>query len=495
MPAANVSITLLEGALGVQPNNIQGHIAVIAGPSSSGPLLTPAAFNRPRDITTNFGTGPLAEYASTIIKNTSKHVIVVRTNATTDGAYGAVTTTNALTTAGSSVVTADDVVLPYDEYEVYLYFVAGGTIGVSGITFRWSLDGGRTQSAVTSLGTANSITISSGNVKLNLGAGTRVAGDTVVCRTSAPVENNTDFSDAQECIGELGMAWDFATFASPMNGTQCGAVDTWLQGLWDKGIHKGARLSARGPAVGESETDYRASLTSDFSGFLSQRVAVTAGYAEFASGVSGRLYRQPAGRITTCRALSKKVKPWKNDLGQVDLGPVSNDTKIRDTSGNRKAGLHDEALDPGLDTLGFETLTTLQGYGLSAYVTTPKVMAPIGGTDYYLWQYVAVVNRACDAAQTYLIARCRKFIFVDPKTGYITDTEALALNKGVEAAVRNAVGDSVSGLSFTVGRTDNLLAQNAIVTGDLRIVPLAYPAGFALTFGFQNPATGIPLAA
>jgi hypothetical protein len=344
---------------------------------------------------------------------------------------------------------------------------------------------------VTALGTASSITLSSGNVKLDLAAGTRVAGDVTTVRTSAPLENNSDFADAMTAIGECGMSWDFVSFANHMTAAQCGTVDTWLSALWAKGIHKAARLTARGPAVGETEAQYLASLASDFSGFVTQRMTVSAGYAEFASGVSGRLYRQPISRITTCRALSSKVKPWYNDLGQVDLGPVSNDCKIRDASGNRKAGLHDEALDPGLDALGFETLTTLQGYGLSAYVTTPKTMALVGATDYYLWQYVAVVNRASDAAQSYLIARCRKPIKVDPKTGYITDTEARAINRGVEAAVRNAVGDAVSALSFAVGRTDNLLAQNAIVTGDLRIIPLAYPARFAITLGFTNPAIGI----
>lgn len=492
MPAARVDISLLEGALGVQPNNVQGHIAIIAGPAADGPLLTPAAFARPQDVQSNFVSGPLVEYASTVIKNTGKHCIVLRTGDTTVGAYGSVATTNAATTPGTSVVTADAAVEPYDEYEVYIKWITGGTIGVAGITYQWSLDGGRTLSATTALGTAATLTLASGNVKLDFAAGTRVAGDVTTCRTSAPAESNTDFSDAMTAIGECGMSWDFASFATPMSAAQCGTVDTWLSALWAKGIHKAARLTARGPAVGETEAQYLASLTSDFNGFLTQRMTVSAGYAEFASGVSGRLYRQPISRITTCRALSSKVKPWLNDLGQVDLGPVSNDCKIRDASGNRKAGLHDEALDPGLDTLGFETLTTLQGYGLSAYVTTPKTMARVGATDYYLWQYVAVVNRASDAAQTYLIARCRKPIYVDPKTGYITDKEARAINRGVEAAVRNAVGGAVSAQSFAVGRTDNLLAQNAFVTGDLRIIPLAYPAGFSITLGFENPAIGIP---
>jgi len=282
MPAASVSISLLEGALGVQPNNIQGHIAVIAGPASSGPLLTPAAFSRPQDVIANFEAGPLVEYASTVIKNTGKHCIVVRTDSTTAGAYGTVTTTNAVTTAGTSVVTADATVEPYDEYEVYFKCITGGTIGVAGITYQWSLDGGRTMSATTALGTAATVTLTSGNVKLDFAAGTRVAGDVTTVRTSAPAENNSDFADAMTAIGECGMSWDFASFANHMTAAQCGTVDTWLSALWAKGIHKAARLTARGPAVGETEAQYLASLASDFSGFVTQRMTVSAGYAEFA---------------------------------------------------------------------------------------------------------------------------------------------------------------------------------------------------------------------
>lgn len=485
MPIANVNITLLDGALGVLPSNLVGHVAVVAGPASKGPLLQPVAFARPSDIETNFGYGAGVELGCAAIGRAAKACVFVRTGTTSVGAYGAIDSTNV---DGTCIPTADASVEPYDEYEPYVKTIVGGTIGVDGITYQWSLDGGRTMSATTKLGTDNSITFPYGNVKFDLAAGTLTAGDYWFTRTTGPQENASDFSDARTAIAEMGYDWDFATFATPMAGSDVGTFDTWLESLWAAGKRKAARLCARGPAVGESEATWIASLAADFSGVTSKRIAVSAGYCEFSSSAVGaRKYRRPAGWISTARAL-KLAKPWRNDLGEVGLGNLGGDVKIKNAAG-RKAGLHDESLDPGLDALGFETLTSLEGRK-GAYVTTPRVLANIG-SDYYLWQYVAVTNRAAAACGNRLLERCRKYIFVNKDTGYITTPEAKDINKEVESEVRNAVGDSVSAQSFVTGQTDNLLAQNSKMTGALRIVPLAYPAGFDITMGFVNPATGV----
>jgi hypothetical protein len=488
MPIASVNATLLDGALGQVPNNIIGHVAAIIGPSSTGSLLAPALYARPRDVQADFGKGPLVSLASQILYRTGKPALVMRTETASVGSYGSVDVSGKV---GLSVVTTVGTVEPYDEYEAYVKIVVGGTVGVAGITYQTSLDGGRTLSEVKALGTATVINIAEGNVRFSMTAATLVAGDVWWCRTVAPAENAAKFTDAQTALEETALPWDFVIPATCLSATLVGAFDTWLTSLWnDNQMHKAARCCAVGPTTAQTEAQWIAALTADFASTTSKRIAVTAGYCEALEATPGRYQlRRPAGWFTACRALEKRIKPWKNDIGQVDLGSLGADIKIRDANGNRKDGLHDESLDPGLDSLGFETLTSLKGLS-GVYCTTPYVKAPIG-SDYYLWQYVAVTNRAADAATRTLMQRCRKYIFVDKKTGYIKDTEARDLNTEVEASVRAAVGDSVSAHSFAVGQTDNLLAQNAVVTGDLRIVPLAYPAGFDITIGMVNPATGV----
>lgn len=488
MPVASVGATLLDGALGQPQGSIVGHIAVIMGPSSDGPYVQPAMFARPRDVQNNFGKGPLVSLASQVLLRTGKPVIVLRTNVTTAGGYGAIDSTGK---TGTSVVTADTDAEPYDEYEPYVKIVTGGTVGTAGITYQTSLDGGRTLSATKALGTANSITITEGNVKFDLDVGTLLAGDVFHCRTTPPTEDADDLEEARTAIEETNLYWDFVAPANCLDATAASAFNTWLESIWNsKQMHKAARICTRGPTTSETEATWQAAIAADFANFTSQRMSVSAGYCEAIEATPGKFQlRRPGGWFTTCRALEKRILPWKHDLGQVDLGNLGSDIKIRDANGNPKAGLHDESLNPGLDALGVETLTHLPGE-VGVFCTTPYVKAAIG-SDYYLWQYVAVTNRAVDAATKRLMKRCRKYIFVDRKTGYIKPSEARDINTEVEADVRAAVGDSVSALSFATGLTDNLLQQNARLTGDLRIVPLAYPAGADITVGMVNPATGV----
>lgn len=487
MPIASVDITLLDGALGVASSGTPGHTGVVFGPATAGDLLKPALFVSPEDVEAEFTSGPLVSHACTILRRTAKPLIVMRSSSNTDGSYDTIDTTGI---TGVCVPTADSTVHPYDEYEAHVVIVTGGTVGVSGITYKTSLDGGRTLSAEKALGTATSITITEGNVKWTLTSATLVAGDYWTQRTVAPCEGNSEFADALSAVGETSLSWDVLYAASKMSGVQAGSVDTWLTALWSTQIHKAARLNARSPVVGESESTYLASLTSDFSGFTSKRTTVSAGYCEMQSGESGaRRFRRSCGLATACRALSKTFVPWKDDLGQVDLGPIGSDIRIRDANGNRKAGLHDESIDPGLDAVQFETLTSLPGF-TGVYVTTPRVMAAVG-SDYYLWQYAAVTNRAADAATQALMLRCRKPIRVNAKTGYILDSEARAINRFVLSYLRNAIGDACSAFSFEIGRYDNLLAAGAKASSKLRVTPLAYPVGFAIEMGFENPATGV----
>jgi len=57
---------------------------------------------------------------------------------------------------------------PYGTYEPYAVFVDGGTVGTTGVTLKWSLDGGRNQSQVTALGTSVSFTIPNSGITLDL---------------------------------------------------------------------------------------------------------------------------------------------------------------------------------------------------------------------------------------------------------------------------------------------------------------------------------------
>lgn len=491
MPRPTVDISQVNGALAAMPANILGDIAIAAGPARSGDLLSPIAFVRPQDASDYFVGGPLVEYGANLLQRApGKPVVFMRTDASTAGGYGSIDKTGV---TGLCVPTAHAATVPYDEYDVIVEILAGGTVGVAGITYRASLDGGNTWSATTALGTAAILTIAAGNVAFDLTAATLVKGDTWTVRTTPPALTDDDLSDAMTAIGEAGLRWNWVGWSNVLTASQIGLIDTWMGSLWTTSKkHRASRGSVRGPNVGETEAEYLTAITALLSGVTSTYQAIAAGYCEFTSACAGRRqYRRPAGWITAVRAL-KVIRPSRTDLAQVDLGNLGSDVRIRDRNGKRKAGLHDEAIDPGLDALKVETLTTLEGeeFGLGAYLTTPHILAS-AADDRYLWQYRKVDNLVADVVQSKLMLWARRPLeALKDGTGYISPREKSAIDSDITKAVVAAAGDSLTDYAFSLNTTDNILAKDAILAGDSVMVPLGYPAGFSITQRFAQKVGG-----
>jgi len=129
----SVDISELDGALGVLPPS-SGKLLAVVGASTGGTLAvdTPATYARVKDVIAACGVGPLVEAACHYIERYGKPVVIVRTGKTTVGACGAVSATGAPT--GTSVVTEDAATAPYDDYDVRLDVVIGGTVGTGPIS-------------------------------------------------------------------------------------------------------------------------------------------------------------------------------------------------------------------------------------------------------------------------------------------------------------------------------------------------------------------------
>src|SRR5690606_11714974 len=147
----------------------------IVGPAVSGPL-TPAVYQSAGDLVAAYGAGAAVDagcYALEVFGASS--VVFVRAEAGDAHDYSAVDET---LVSGSCTPSVDTAVVPNDSYRCRVKIIIGGTVGTSGIKYETSLDDGLTYGATFPLGTATSITFSNtGGVKVNLGAGTLVAGD------------------------------------------------------------------------------------------------------------------------------------------------------------------------------------------------------------------------------------------------------------------------------------------------------------------------------
>src|SRR5690242_4339847 len=149
MSVPSVTLNELDGQLGVLPAGTR--MLALFGPAASGPLNLPAAFGRTTDVISNYTAGAMVHAACYTIENYGIPVVLCRTGETTIATEATIDTTGVL---GTSVVTYDTDTQANDDYDLWFKVINGGTIGVAGITFQWSLDGGRTPSAVTALGTS-----------------------------------------------------------------------------------------------------------------------------------------------------------------------------------------------------------------------------------------------------------------------------------------------------------------------------------------------------
>jgi len=457
-------MTVPDNQLGIRPP-ADAVLAIVAA-ATSGDIDVPQSFTRIEDVVSEFTSGPLVEAAAYAIERFGLKVLCVRCAATgAAGAYGALTETG----TGTSVATSDVATTqPLDDYEVFIKFVTGGTIGVDGITYQWSLDGGRTMSAVTALGVANQILIAEGGIDINLAAGTIVAGDTISVPTTAPLWSGAELSAALEALKVTAAKWTYLEICGNVAAGDVATINGKLAAMATAGRNRRAMGHIRGKNAGETEAQYLAAQTTALAAVSSRRLTLAGDSAEIQSSVSRRQYKRPPSFAVApyvC-AVSEEV-----DVAELSPGPLPGVT-IRDANGNPK--YHDEFINPGLDDIRLLALRTWEGR-TGVYVNNPRLFSPVGSD--YLWiQFGRVVDIGCTIAREELEPILSKGVFTKTDgTGQIEEVSALAIESQVNARLaRELTGvRKATRAVFTLSRTDNVL-QTGEISWSVRIIPLAY---------------------
>lgn len=380
---------------------------------------------------------------------------------------------------GTSVPTIAASPLPIDDYEVKLVFVTGGTIGVAGITYTFSLDDGRTNSAPQALGTAVFITVPGGG-QVDLAAGTIVAADNLAYPTVSPTADSSDLTSAFQALRTAGSDFEQIFVATPLDAALVTICDAQTSGMSSVGKHRYWRGSTRLPVGAETEATYLASLTAVFAASSSTFGDLCAGACEFGSGVNGAFYRRPAAFAVGAREAALQPEVNAADSGLSAL-PVT----IKDALGNPKH--HDETFDPGLDDQRFTVLRTITGVA-GVYINRARAYAPVG-SDFSLSTYVRVMILALDAAEVYFGRRLNAQVAVDPDTGLIDELAAQEIEQGATAALtaKGLNGNQAIRATFVLNRDDNVLSSKTL-TGKIRVTPFGYVEFYNVEVGFFNPA-------
>ena len=476
MTQPKVTITELDGQLGVLPPS-SGRLMAVVGVSSIGTADTPAAYGKVSALVAALGYGPLVEAAARHIELTGDPVVTVKTGSTTNGACAAVVFVG----TGTSVVTADATTYPYDDYEVYFLVVAGGTRGTAGITFRDSLDGGKNMSALIALGTATTYTIPNSGVKVNFATGTLVAGDYWSFRTTAPLYNAAQLGTSLDALRVSTQPVEIVQIAGVIDATTFATLATKRAASTAVGKYITIIGNTRTPNLAESEATYQAAMDTIFSALSDTGIALCSGSCRLISSVSGRNYRRPTSFVAASleASVSEEV-----DTADINLGALIG-VSVRDSNGNPEQ--HDESANPGLDDSRFYVLRTWEGYA-GVYVNRPRLFSA-EGSDFQLVPHRRVLNIAHAALRSYFTRRLNHAVLVSASTGFILEEEALEIEAGARAVLRSALlaKPKASGIQFTLSRTDNLLSTKTM-TGQARVIPLAYPEFINLDLGFKNPA-------
>lgn len=471
----------LQGALGAQ--GALDPYLVFVGPASAGPIALPAAFGRTKDLIASFGSGPTVQAAGYYISTYKRPAIMVRTTATVAASGTAVTTTG----TGSTVVTAQAASSADDDYELFVKIVNGGTIGVTGITYQESRDGGRTLGPVKALGTAVTLLVASaGGAGFAMTAASTVAGDTWSYRTSAPCWNSTDLGVALTALSLTTYSWEMAVICGPVDAAAFAVLGTSFAGMPEKAWLANTRM----PLIGESEATYLTSLTGVFSALSTTVGCLCAGAAKTTSGIDFLQYKRPIVHSVGALAatLSEEI-----DLAQVDTGNLPG-VRIRDANGNPDE--HDESANPGLDDARFLALRTVDGEQ-GIFVNNPRIFSA-SGSDFEFLQHRRVMIIMKRAVRLYFQKVLSKPIVVSASTGFILESEAKSIEQGIDAILRSlllakpkASGGAFGQFKFVhINRTDNLLSTKTMNV-QAGLIPLAYPKTIVIDEGFYNPALQI----
>lgn len=383
-----------------------------------------------------------------------------------------------ITNAGTSAVTIDGAATVDDDYGAYIEFLAGGTIGVAGITFRWSLDSGRTPSAPTALGTANTFTFpDGGGIKVNFGAGTILAGETVAFDTLAPQWNNTDLLAAISALKASAIPWEMLVVHGALSAAAVGVID----GAIDDKRHAWVG-HMRMPVGAESDATYAASVTAVMSAVATTYGEICAADCEQVSLADGRTYRRPSLFPLAAREASVTAEV---DIADPNLDALPG-CQIRDAKGNVK--YHDENETPSLSNARFSVLRTWKEFQ-GTRPNNPYLFST-SGSDFDIMPKRRVMNIAHSIILPFMARRLAKLILVDKKTGFIKKSERLEINTNATQLLLDGLKGMVSDANFVLSATDNLISK-APLTGEYRLVPGAYPEHAVLRAGFRNPALNI----
>lgn len=315
----NITVEEARGAIAV-PADLDA-TAIVMGCSSAGSGLSPF-FLSGTSAQASVGYGDASDCLCQVIEQPNagkKYPCALYTvPGSTPGSYG---TIDIAEVDGTCRPTNSITLAPFGTYEAAIRMVAGCTVGVTGGTYQWSLDGGRHWSNTTALGTATSISIPNAGTGYDLTPPAAQVTAFIAAVLEARADALAHFADVVAHDASDAAAIAVITLGAPTTGAEAWAVLNQIDAAYlihrtNITVHNGpdgvnvishsAAASVPGGVANFPETklDYNAhlgiALAADADGLLLATASVAAPVTVLASGMI-------AGGITLLNTYPRRV--------------------------------------------------------------------------------------------------------------------------------------------------------------------------------------------
>lgn len=372
---------------------------------------------------------------------------------------------------------------PLDAYQVVLEVVRGAaSLAANAATVKVSLDGGETFGPELAVPISGALALTGTGLTATFSNGSFVAGERYEFRTAAPAPNLSDISAAFERMLASSTDVELVHVVGAADAVAATAIDVLADGAIAAHKPRVVLLEARAPRAEEAVSAWRADLKDDFEDFVSDRIAVCAGEADYYAVLGRRYVRRSIGTLVAARAA---LVPISEDLAFVARGALPGVLAIT----------HDEDSTPDLNEARF--ITTRQHQGLPGYYITNPLMMAAPGSDFALLQRRRVWDRAYRVLRRTVLPFLSTDLLVNPADvssplvpGAIDEVDAATIEDRATDALTDALLRStprhVTAVSVLVDRSTNLLStEELIVTFD--ITPKSYAKRIRGRLGFINP--------
>lgn len=371
---------------------------------------------------------------------------------------------------------------PVDAYDVRMKVAtAGASLTALTAEVQFSLDGGANYSPRISVPSSGVVDIPDTGLTVTWGAGTFVAGEVFVFRTSAPVPSGAGITAALTSLATVAGQYEFALVATPCDSTNAALLKTWSVAREAAGEYVFALTMARDQIVGESLTVWASALNTEMASFDGGRHVDMCATHERVVLYDRQTYT-PRRSLAPLRAARLASIPAGQHPGRVKTGPIAG------IAASVLSLAQDQSTYTSLDAHRFSGAQSVPGQPRGSFFFTSRTMAA-STSDFSEIQRVRVICKAARAGLTAISQYVADDIRVrSDGTGRIDPVAAAAIDAEVTAAVRRAVVDSpndfATSASATVTRTNNLVSTGQLLV-TIEVVPKGYANTVTATLSFS----------